>query len=106
MAFKLTNEQMKMLVQTQTAPPSTGDLMLWGKVDRKESKADRKREKVNKEGGLRDKYDAAMAAGKTRKAARIKKRMERKLRKAKDKEKDAYDTKRRPDYWMRRDETL
>ena len=32
--------------------------------------------------------------------------MDRKLRKAENKEQDAYNIKRRPDYWMRRDETL
>ena len=104
MAFKLTNEQMKMLIEKQTAPPSTGDLMLWGTVDRKTDAASRKRRKVNEEGGLRDRYHEALAAGKTRKAARIKRRMDRKLRKAADKEKKVDRIKSRPDYWMRRGE--
>ena len=104
MSFKLTNEQMKMLIEKQTAPPTMGDQYLWGKVDRKEAAAKRKKKKVTKEGGLRDKYNAAIAAGKTRKAARIKKRMDRKLDKAKKKTQQAQDVRDRPDYWARRDE--
>ena len=103
MPFKLTNEAIQQIIAAQSAPPSTGDMMLWGTVDRKERKAEKKKEKAS---DLRQKYNEAVAAGKTRKAARIKKRMDRKLRKAENKEQDAYNIKRRPDYWMKRDETL
>tara|TARA_R100000458_G_C8080470_1_gene115486 strand:+ start:57 stop:380 length:324 start_codon:yes stop_codon:yes gene_type:complete len=107
MAFKLSNEQMKMLIDSQTAPPSTGDLYLWGKVDRKERKAKRKRDKVygtDSKEGLMDKYRKALADGKERKAARLKARIDRKLRKADKKQDDADAIKNRPDYWLRRNE--
>ena len=46
MSFKLTNEQMKMLIDKQTAPPTTGDLFLWAHVDRKEKKAKKIRQLI------------------------------------------------------------
>tara|TARA_R100001594_G_scaffold123601_3_gene160092 strand:- start:1055 stop:1384 length:330 start_codon:yes stop_codon:yes gene_type:complete len=109
MSFKLSDKQMKMLIEQQTAPPSPGDRLLWGTVDRKERKSKKKRDKVygtDSREGLMDKYREALAAGKERKAARLKKRMDRKLRKADKKQFQADKIKNRPDYWMRRDETL
>ena len=108
MSFKLTNEQMKMLIDKQTAPPTTGDLFLWAHVDRKEKKAKKKRDKVygtDSREGLMDRYREALAAGKERKAARLKARIDRKLRKADKKQAQADKTRSRPDYWERRDET-
>ena len=48
----------------------------------------------------------AEAAGRWRKAERLRRRAARKERKAERKEQHAFNLKRRPDYWMRRDETL
>ena len=103
MSFKLSNEQMKMLIEQQTAPPSVGDQLLWGTVDRKYKKADKKRDKA---ADLRRKANELEARGKWRRAERLRRRAARKERKADKKEQHAYNLKRRPDYWMRRDETL
>ena len=103
MSFKLSDKQMQMLIEQQTAPPSPGDRLLWGTVDRKERKSKKKREKAS---DLRARASEAEAAGRWRKAERLRRRADRKERKARGKDEDAYNIKRRPDYWMRRDETL
>ena len=103
MSFKLSNEQMKMLVETQTAPPSQGDLFLWGMVDMKERKAEKKKRKAT---DLRERANELEARGRWRRAERLRKKAERKERKGDKKSRFAYNLKRRPDYWMRRDETL
>tara|TARA_R100000152_G_C6634799_1_gene81248 strand:- start:196 stop:507 length:312 start_codon:yes stop_codon:yes gene_type:complete len=103
MSFKLSDKQMQMLIETQTAPPSTGDLMLWGIVDRKEKKAEKKREKAAR---LRERANYLESRGRWRRAERLRRRADRKEGKAEKKEGHAYNIKRRPDYWMRRDETL
>ena len=103
MSFKLSDKQMQMLIAQQTAPRSTGDLMMWGTVDRKERKAQKKRDKAS---DLRARAAEAEAAGRWRKAERLRRRAARKERKAERKEQHAFNLKRRPDYWMRRDETL
>ena len=102
MSFKLSNEQIKMLIETQTAPPSTGDLYLWGKVDRKERKADKKDRKADKK---LEKAAKAESRGNWRRAERLRRKAARKRGKADKKRQQAQDVKDRPDYWLRRDET-
>jgi len=108
MAFKLSNEQIKMLIDTQTAPPSTGDLYLWGKVDRKERKADKKDSNDPDRPGKAQKKLAkaaeAESRGNWRRAERLRKKAAKKKRKADKKRQQAQDIKDRPDYWLRRDE--
>mgnify|MGYP001204818019 CR=1 FL=1 len=102
MSFKLSDKQMQMLIETQTAPPSTGDLFLWGYVDRKEKKAKKKKDKA---ADLRQRANEAEAAGRWRKAQRLRKRAERKSAKGQKKQDQANKMKSRPDYWLRRGES-
>ena len=103
MSFKLTNEQMKMLIEKQTAPPSTGDLYMWGFVDRKEKKAARKQDKAS---SLRERANELESRGRFRRAERLRKRAARKEGKADKKLDQAKRKKMRPDYWMRRGEDV
>jgi|TARA_R100000084_G_C4541708_1_gene95895 uncharacterized protein with von Willebrand factor type A (vWA) domain len=112
MGFQLSNEQIRQLMEEYTrTEPTTGDLFLWGKVDRLERKADKKdsndpndpgkaQKKIAKAEELEAKggwLNEMRARWKRNKAAR-------KMRKAKDKRRRAQDIKDRPDYWLRRDE--
>ena len=98
MTFKLPKESIDKLIAGQTAPPSTGDQMLWNKVDRKEKSANRKADKKM------DKANRAEAAGRPKRAERLRKKAAKKRGKADKKRQQAQDIKDRPDYWLRRDE--
>ena len=101
MTFKLPKESIDKLIAGQTAPPSTGDQMLWNKVDRKEKSANRKEDKADKK---MDKANRAEAAGRPKRAERLRKKAAKKRDKADKKRQQAQDIKDRPDYWLRRDE--
>ena len=91
-----------MLIETQTAPPSQGDLFLWGMVDMKERKAAKKKRKA---ADLRERANELEARGRWRRAERLRKKAERKERKGDKKSNWAKKLKSRPDYWLRRGES-
>tara|TARA_B100000579_G_C22233657_1_gene577265 strand:- start:131 stop:442 length:312 start_codon:yes stop_codon:yes gene_type:complete len=103
MSFKLSDKQMQMLIDMQTAPPSTGDLYMWGFVDRKEKRAAKK---MDKAASLRERANELESRGRWRRAERLRRRAARKEGKAEKKMDQARRKKMRPDYWMRRGETL